>query len=667
MRHRPGLRRAQGIRRDSAKAPCVLVCQGDIFTRRLRDAGERLRFLTACLFRWWGNKLNKEERYHMVRRAAEIRGFSTWGGLAQRVGKGEYELNLWRFSEQEAYLSSSQRAQSARPLSLQSLYEQTPFIYSDVATALSEYALTPDGEDFLHGGGERVREGSIEPRGLLSYCKWVADRKGHAEWYFKGFKDRLLELYRELIPSLLKNMKLDLPLVIADEAHHWRHPQRQDCQAFRRYLAPLARRLLLLTATPFQLHRDELQEVLATGDSMEPAIGAVRVASLRGRRDLLVKALSASEETGRSFSREWGALAEKFARLDRNLSSSEGRLPAEEDPRTQEIERQWIALRSLSGREQEEVLQGIRGALRPFFLRAVRLQNANRCLHEVMAPLIIRHRRRTEHRRYWVGREYPRVPNSHTSRPDRGQLHLAPGQPMPPHGELAQYLLMKVVAEISRGKHRTTLGSDLTGSYTTLWQSREGKAAETVLQSGQQSLLAILKRITGYGQKDNPRDAEHPKVETVIAEALKRWDHGEKSLIFCFRIPTAVTLHRLLSKGVDLRLRAARKSLFMSRGTEISRDFDYDKAMQQFRRSLTAREGSGVPLFHDRVLLGWLTTSGCIPPALTREDLVAVADLCARSVHNGRTLFRDFERPDRVFLNRAFEGEDTKVLKLSGS
>ena len=40
---------------------------------------------------------------------------------------------------------------------------------------------------------------------------------------------------------------------------------------------------------------------------------------------------------------------------------------------------------------------------------------------------------------------------------------------------------------------------------------------------------------------------------------------------------------------------------------------------------------------------------------MTREDLVAVADLCARAVHNGKTLFRNFERPDRVFLNRAFE------------
>ena len=35
---------------------------------------------------------------------------------------------------------------------------------------------------------------------------------------------------------------------------------------------------------------------------------------------------------------------------------------------------------------------------------------------------------------------------------------------------------------------------------------------------------------------------------------------------------------------------------------------------------------------------------------MTGEDLTAFAGLCARAVHNGRPLFRDFERPDRVFL-----------------
>jgi hypothetical protein len=195
---------------------------------------------------------------------------------------------------------------------------------------------------------------------------------------------------------------------------------------------------------------------------------------------------------------------------------------------------------------------------------------------------------------------------------------------------------------------------DLTGCYTTLWESREGtRAVQTALQGGQNGLLDLLKRITGHGKKVNPRDAEHPKVKAVVDEVLRRWDHGEKSLIFCFRVPTAETLHRLLSREVDRRLQAARRALLASRETDPGSDFD--KAMQQFRRSLTARDGSGVPLFLDRVLLGWLTTIGCMLPELIKDDLVALAGLCARAVYNDRPMFRDFERPDRVFLSRALE------------
>lgn len=286
-----------------------------------------------------------------------------------------------------------------------------------------------------------------------------------------------------------------------------------------------------------------------------------------------------------------------------------------------------------------------------------------------MAPLIIRHRRQTEHRRYWIGREYPRLSEDGQLRPDQSLLHLAPGHPMPPDAELAQYLLMKVVAEISRGRHRTTLGMDLTGCYTTLWQSREGeKAIETTLQAGQDELLRILKRITGHGREDNPRDAEHPKVKTVVDEVLRQWDQGEKSLIFCFRVPTADTLYRLLSKGVADRLKKARKALFASRGTEIGSEEEGDRAMQQFRRSLLAREGSGVPLFLDRVLLGWLMMNQCPVPQVTPEDRQQLASLCSRALHNNRPLFTDFRRPDRVFLHRAVEHVlARKMLQGSGS
>src|SRR5262249_46378007 len=148
----------------------------------------------------------------------------------------------------------------------------------------------------------------------------------------------------------------------------------------------------------------------------------------------------------------------------------------------------------------------------------------------------IRHRRTSAHRRYWVGREYP-ARDSSLLRPDYSRLHLAPGQALEARDELVQYLLMKVVAALSRGRHRTTLGTALTGCYTTMWESKEGRdAIDAAAQTDHQGLLQILYQLTGKAKRS--KDGDHPKVRRIVEAVLNRWDRGEKSLIFCFRIPT---------------------------------------------------------------------------------------------------------------------------------
>ncbi|MEI8014077.1 MAG: helicase-related protein, partial [Nitrospira sp.] len=238
--------------------------------------------------------------------------------------------------------------------------------------------------------------------------------------------------------------------------------------------------------------------------------------------------------------------------------------------------------------------------------------------------------------------------------PDQSQLHLTPGQVMPPRAELAQYVLMKVVAELGQGTKRTALGMDLTGCYTTLWQSKEGAKALARSSSGKDSAIVnLLKRLTGEGVSPNAQDAHHPKMQTVVEEVLKRWERGEKSLVFCFRIPTARTLNRLLKDGVSQRQSEAKRALFATRSRRKS--VDPDKIMQQFRRALTSREGSGVPLFVDRVLYGWLFIHDLEIPYLTESDIRRVAELCSRAQHANVPVFRDLVRPDRVFLHRAIE------------
>ncbi|HEY7425520.1 MAG TPA: hypothetical protein VH682_14915, partial [Gemmataceae bacterium] len=539
------------------------------------------------------------------------------------------------------------------PDDLVRLYEQAPFSYSDVAAALNSLARTEDGWALLDDESVTTREGHEEPAGLLPYCKDAAQRRGHADWYFQGFKARLLNLYKELAHHLICQ---DVPLVIVDEAHHWRHTHRQDCRSFRTRLAPIARRLLLLTATPFQLHRDELLEVLSVGDAMEPAIGPDRIGRLQALREKIQEATATSETAGVAFSREWGALPEQFARVDPRFDAGNGILPGTTDPRTEELARLWKEVSASRGGNGWS--ERVPGPLRPFFARARELQASNERLRTATRPLIIRHRRSVGHRRVLIGREYPAADGG-TTRPDQHLLHLAPGAAIPPHAELAQYLLMKVVADASRGKQRTTLGMDLTGCYTTLWESREGaRAAEAATAGNNQRLFRILQQLTGHqdGRK-NREDHRHPKLQLVLEEALRCWDQGEKALIFCFRVPTARTLSRLLDEGIRQRLHRSRRALLESRGTEVTGNTDVDRAMQQFRRSLTAREGSGVPLFLDRVLLGWFQARDLPMPTLTDADRNRVANLYARATTGDSPLFRggDRLRLDRVFLNRAIE------------
>jgi hypothetical protein len=298
--------------------------------------------------------------------------------------------------------------------------------------------------------------------------------------------------------------------------------------------------------------------------------------------------------------------------------------------------------------------------LRAFFNRANDLKEANTALQKSMSRLVIRHRRNNEHRRYWIGRSYPRSAQQ-TLRPDYNRLHYEPGQTLEPRDELAQYLLMKVVAQASRGRRKTALGTAITGCFTTLWESMEGRNAVAAAASGpDHGLLRILKRLTGSGTL--VRDQKHPKIRRVVDAVMKSWNIGEKSLIFCFRVPTAQVLYEIISARIRKNVESSKAALFRARGTEVPTEVERDKAMQQFRRSLTARESSGVRLFIDRVLLGWFQKLGLPTPSLSEDDVRAISLLCSKAQVKGRPLFPSLERLDRVFLARTIEHVLAKQL-----
>ena len=112
------------------------------------------------------------------------------------------------------------------------------------------------------------------------------------------------------------------------------------------------------------------------------------------------------------------------------------------------------------------------------------------------------------------------------SRPDSHILHSAPGLDIRGEAELPQFVLMRCVSEMKGGKGRSSLGSDLTGCYSTLQESAEGRHVKQSLAESEHGRLYL--RLL-FGMANRRHDPRHPKVSTVVNQVLKHMEGRRKS------------------------------------------------------------------------------------------------------------------------------------------
>lgn len=591
--------------RKSGKRQVLIASMGILSGGKLLNYDLKRRFTLGVLFRYWKNRFNVEARERLLRGAPDGWPKDPYS-LTQLE---EWEEDLLPFKEDE--------------------------LLAAVADFDKEYENIDD---------------------LLEICKevsqpWTRDRAG--KFGIRGIDGRLTRIFRWAICRLIRQA---FPLLIVDEAHNWKNGPSYGSNGFRTFaddIAPHVRRALLLTATPFQLRPEEMLEVLKVSDHIMPCTtqreSEERREKLRQyREDVIRPVLQNSERASKRFSKAWTRLPQRLKTDDLmqvwmspSLSSARQHL--------QQLAEDEGAVNEQDGRFQQVVNGGLAGIdpdLRQLMREALRLYAYNSDLSVEMGKLVIRHRRETGHRLFRVGMEYALPQERVAARPDGHLLHQAPGLDVRGDGELPHYLLMRCVSEMKGGRGRSSLGSALTGCYSTLLHSAEGRNIQKRLKDSSDG-HKYLNLLMGMVTED--QDEDHPKVRQVVDAVLQRWQDGEKVLLFCFRVNTAERLRVIIDKRIRSELDRRREACLGG-----------GEALRNLRARFTGRERDLVGLGLDRLLwsLLWLTrttgeTDGLPDPEqflLDDNDLLELA-------HLSRAFNIDLrgDRIDRVFLNRATE------------
>ncbi len=487
---------------------------------------------------------------------------------------------------------------------------------------------------------------------LLDRCKEIArPYVHHRDELFAKVEHELVQVYRKLMGYLINR---SLPLVIVDEAHNWKNGPSANANGyygFRDLIGCRARRALLLTATPFQLRPSEMLEILDVGNHLRTCPTEDASISRRHRLDyhreaVIRPALYNAAQAGRCFAKAWSKLPYSVTRETIGLAWNSGPLAEARKELNEAAKARGVVCRAELERIIDEALSNVEPDIRQLLRKALRLYVYNSDLSHELGKMVIRHRRRTEHRLFRVGMEYQPHTGDVRRRPDRHVLHAAPGVDVRGEGELPHYLLMRCVSEMKGGKGRSSLGSALTGCYSTLIDSSEGRTVRKRLTDtglGKVYLDLLMRLVNAR------RDPKHPKVKQVVNNVLQSWKQGEKTLIFCFRTNTANRLHDICSERIRRELDKRRK-LCMG-GPE---------SLKTLRTRLTGRDRDLIVIGLDRVLWSVLWTRQraewsnrqIVPDDLTlmNHELPQLAELGLRF---GVELAAD--RVDRVFLNRATE------------
>ncbi len=328
----------------------------------------------------------------------------------------------------------------------------------------------------------------------------------------------------------LRRIRLRLPLLIMDEAHHLKNPHtrisslfsnQEDVELLRGALGDVFERMLFLTATPFQLGHHELIQVLRRFEG-------IRWREKRSRSEFgtslgeLEQVLDSAQTAALRLDRAWGRV------LPRDLPEEDG----------------WW--------EQQPAT----GAAADLANLAREVDAKMRTAEERLLPWVVRHVRADRERRRSVR---PGI-GIDTDRTGENAGLQVQGPAVLPF-LLAARAQAVVSAESRRNGRdvRAYFAEGLASSFEAYRETRRGQHSRAFLDDveadGHGGLspeaLWYLRQIDRALPKEDPGiRAAHPKIQATVARVRELWRSGEKVLVFCFYRHTGRALRNHISRVI---------------------------------------------------------------------------------------------------------------------
>ncbi len=409
---------------------------------------------------------------------------------------------------------------------------------------------------------------------------WRRVRQGHQK--HAAFWKDLREICRAAIGQTVPH---HVPLVIVDEIHNWKNHPR-SWQRFVHMLGLRIDRLLGLSATPFQLGPHELIQVLNLRSCIQLP---------PERADFLTKCVSALGADVQAAQAAGESLREFWAEVNtRDVN---------------ELERTWTSIDANKGPDAlPPRMQNTLSAL-------LNVREAHSCLSRNLRPFMVRHRRDSSHRAWWVGREAD--PEWSRTSVRRNALRSQPGLDVGGDAELVHYLMMRAVQEQKKGRGSTSLGADLGGSYAFF---RDAELRRMLPGNNEEA-----RRYLGFVKHAVSGDThEHPKVSVTAERAFHAWCNSDKTLVFCFNVATVGSIQAAVNSRIDTHTTNVLTAAFDCTEDQL------ETRLKNLQRRLYNYRQSVFLLFQDHPFAG---PNGRLPRRFTirENDIRRIAERLARA------------------------------------